>query len=139
MGAIRIIDRRLDKTVEVAQAVKKLGYAIATTEGRDIGNMENITSHHGFGLIKLDVEHNDSLFSAVTQDDGPREFFGILWIQSKKPEALPKQKWVLCVYNADTNKDEAFKIAQQLTLQFEVNIDIELMQDEPRREKQKTN
>jgi len=53
-------------------------------------------------------------------------------MQSKDPEALPKKKWVLCVYSADASKDEAFKIAQQLILEFEVNINIELMQDQPR-------
>lgn len=55
-----------------------------------------------------------------------RVFLGVIWLDNSFREATPS-RWVFEVYGSH-NLDQAHELAKQLARQFEVNIDVRLLQ-----------
>jgi hypothetical protein len=129
LGEVDIVDERVSLAVRVGQFLIENKFVVANVEGQGLANATQITNHTGIGLLKPDTA--DSIFAALVGNDGPREFFGILWFQNESLEASLKKRWVLQVYNVPKNRGKARAIAKRLANQFAVDISVRLVQDDP--------
>lgn len=130
MGKVEVLDERGGLAMEVAKFLISYKFDIANLKGREISDLSLDISHKGIGLLKRD--NKDSVLMATMEiEDEPREFFGKLWFQNQKLGASPKKKWVLQLFNAETNRDEAYSLAQKLVIEYSVDISIRLVQDDP--------
>ncbi|HOX29805.1 MAG TPA: hypothetical protein P5080_02435 [Candidatus Paceibacterota bacterium] len=129
IGKVVVVDERVELAMNVAKYISDK-FDIANLEGRKISDFSLDMVHKGIGLLKRD-NRDSVLMETMETGDEPREFFGELWFQNQKLKASPKKKWVLRLFNAETNRDEAYSLAQRLAIEYSVDISIRLVQDEP--------